>query len=72
MSKSKGNIISPDEYIKEYGSDVFRLYLMFGFAYAEGGPWSDDGIKAISRFVGRIERFVEQTPNLCLQVVKRK
>lgn len=59
MSKSKGNTISPDEYINEHGSDVFRMYLAFGFAYTEGGPWSDDGIKAISRFTGRIERLVE-------------
>ncbi len=60
MSKSKGNTISPDDYIEEYGSDVFRLYLAFGFAYTEGGPWSDEGIKAISRFVSRIERFIEK------------
>lgn len=60
MSKSKGNTVSPDEYIEEYGSDVFRLYLAFGFAYTEGGPWSDEGIKAISRFVNRIERLVEK------------
>jgi leucyl-tRNA synthetase len=60
MSKSKGNVISPDDYIKEHGSDVFRLYLMFGFAYSEGGPWNDDGIKAVSRFVSRIERFIER------------
>jgi leucyl-tRNA synthetase len=60
MSKSKGNVISPDDYIKEHGSDVFRLYLMFGFAYSEGGPWNDDGIKAVSRFVSRIERFIEK------------
>lgn len=60
MSKSKGNTISPDEYINEYGSDVFRLYLAFGFAYTEGGPWSDEGIKAISRFINRIERLVEK------------
>ncbi|NLH34962.1 MAG: leucine--tRNA ligase, partial [Lactococcus chungangensis] len=51
MSKSKGNTISPDDYINEYGADVFRLYLMFGFDYTEGGAWSDDGIKAISKFV---------------------
>jgi len=60
MSKSKGNIISPDDYVRKYGSDVFRLYLMFGFAYSDGGPWSDDGIKAISRFVGRVERLIER------------
>ena len=56
MSKSKGNTISPDEYITEYGADVFRMYLMFGFGYTEGGAWSDDGIKAVGRFVDRIER----------------
>lgn len=59
MSKSRGNTISPDDYISEHGSDVFRMYLAFGFAYTEGGPWSDDGLKAISRFVGRVERLVE-------------
>ena len=56
MSKSKGNTISPNDYISEHGSDVFRMYLMFGFAYIEGGAWSDDGIKSVARFVDRIER----------------
>ena len=59
MSKSKGNTISPDQYIKEFGSDVFRMYLMFGFGYTDGGAWSDDGIKAIGRFVDRIERAID-------------
>lgn len=59
MSKSKGNTISPDDYISEYGSDVFRMYLMFGFAYTEGGAWSDDGLKSVARFVDRIERYLE-------------
>ena len=57
MSKSKGNIIAPDPYVEKYGSDVLRLYLMFGFSYTEGGPWSDDGIKAITKFLDRIERL---------------
>ena len=38
MSKSKGNTVSPDTYIEEYGSDVLRGYLMFGFNYVDGGP----------------------------------
>ena len=60
MSKSKGNVISPDAYVEEYGSDVFRLYLMFGFSYTEGGPWNDDGIKSIARFLDRVERLVKK------------
>jgi leucyl-tRNA synthetase len=59
MSKSKGNTISPDDYIKEFGADVFRMYLMFGFGYTDGGAWSDDGLRAIARFVDRIERTLE-------------
>lgn len=58
MSKSHGNIVSPDEYVEEYGADAFRLYLMFGFSYTEGGPWSDDGIKAIARFMDRVEKTI--------------
>ncbi|NLB79393.1 MAG: leucine--tRNA ligase [Clostridiaceae bacterium] len=60
MSKSRGNTVTPDEYISKYGSDVFRMYLAFGFAYIEGGPWSDDGINAIDRVVGRIDRIIEK------------
>ena len=59
MSKSKGNTIAPDDIISEYGSDVFRVYLMFGFAYTEGGAWSDDGVKSVARFIDRIERTME-------------
>lgn len=58
MSKSRGNVVNPDVYVSEYGSDVFRLYLMFGFSFVEGGPWSEDGIKAIAKFLDRVERIV--------------
>ena len=58
MSKSHGNVVSPDDYVEKYGSDAFRLYLMFGFSYTEGGPWSDDGIKAIAKFIDRVEKLV--------------
>ena len=64
MSKSKGNVISPDPYVKEYGSDVLRLYLMFGFSYTEGGPWNEDGIKAIVKFLDRIERLYAKIKSL--------
>lgn len=64
MSKSRGNVISPDSYIKKYGSDVFRMYLGFGFAYIEGGAWNDDGIKAVHRFLERVVRIIERATSL--------
>ena len=64
MSKSRGNTISPDDYILRHGSDVFRMYLGFGFAYTEGGPWNDDGVKAIAKFVGRVERLVDDAASI--------
>ena len=59
MSKSRGNVVSPDEFVSKYGADVFRVYLMFGFSYVEGGPWSDEGIKAIAKYFERVERIVD-------------
>ncbi len=64
MSKSHGNVVSPDTYIEEYGSDMFRLYLMFGFSYTEGGPWCDDGIKSVAKFADRVERLVTKSSEL--------
>ena len=64
MSKSKGNVVSPDKYIETYGSDIFRMYLMFGFSYTEGGPWSDDGIKSTSKFLDRVERLAAKAVSL--------
>lgn len=55
MSKSKGNTISPDKYIDMYGSDVFRTYLMFGFNYIEGGPWSDSGVASIKKYYDKVD-----------------
>ncbi|MFA7688923.1 MAG: class I tRNA ligase family protein, partial [Bacilli bacterium] len=64
MSKSKGNTVSPDDYIEKYGSDVFRTYLMFGFKYIEGGPWDGNGVKAISKFYERLRRLIDNSIEL--------
>ena len=53
MSKSKGNVVNPDEFIDNYGTDVFRMYLMFMGPYDQGGDWSDKGISGVDRFVNR-------------------
>jgi len=58
MSKSKGNVVSPDQFIGGYGSDTFRIYLMFMGSYQDGGDWSDEGIVGISRFLNRVWRLV--------------
>jgi len=59
MSKSRGNVVSPDDIICKVGSDAFRLYLMFGFSYIEGGPWNENGIESITKFMDRVERIVK-------------
>ncbi|MFO7890081.1 MAG: leucine--tRNA ligase [bacterium] len=59
MSKSRGNVINPDDYIHEYGSDVFRMYMMFMGSYTEGGDWSEDGIHGINRFYYRVWRLID-------------
>ena len=64
MSKSKGNTVSPEEYIEKYGSDIFRMYIMFGFDYRQGGPWDEKGIDSMVRYFSRIERLIEQVLTL--------
>ena len=58
MSKSKGNIVIPDDYIEKYGSDTLRCYLMFCGRYQQGGDFRDSGIEGMSRFLRRIWRLV--------------
>jgi leucyl-tRNA synthetase len=53
ISKSKNNIVNPDDFTNNYGSDVFRLYLMFMGPYDLGGDWSDKGIAGTDRFIQR-------------------
>ncbi len=54
MSKSKGNIVVPDEYIKKFGADVLRMYLMFLAPFEQGGDFRDAGIIGIKRFLERV------------------
>lgn len=58
MSKSKGNVVSPDQFVEKYGSDTFRLYLMFMGPFSEGGDWNDKGITGIARFLERFYQLV--------------
>lgn len=60
MSKSHGNVVSPDDYINECGSDIFRGHLMFSYEYTTGGAWDSSGIKAIERFYDRVYRLVTE------------
>ncbi|OGY68846.1 MAG: leucine--tRNA ligase [Candidatus Harrisonbacteria bacterium RIFOXYD1_FULL_40_9] len=56
MSKSKGNVVNPDEYIERFGSDVLRMYLMFLGPFEQGGDFIDRGIVGIVRFLEKIWR----------------
>jgi len=58
MSKSRGNVITPDEYVSELGADAVRAYLMFVAPWEHGGEWDDSGISGISRWLNRVWNLV--------------
>lgn len=62
MSKSKGNVIIPDEYIQKYGADTLRTYLMFLGPYSTGGDFYDSGIEGIYKFLKRVWTLLVNTP----------
>ncbi len=54
MSKSRGNVIAPDDLVARYGTDTVRGYLMFGWRWDQGGPWDSQGIEGVARFLNRV------------------
>jgi leucyl-tRNA synthetase len=54
MSKSRGNVVNPDDLVVRYGSDTVRLFLMFIGPWDQGGPWSATGIEGVHRFLVRV------------------
>ncbi len=58
MSKSRGNVITPDEYVSDMGADAVRAYLMFLAPWEQGGEWNDSGISGISRWLNRLWHLV--------------
>ncbi len=57
MSKSRGNVVNPDDYIREYGADSFRMYIMFMGAFDQPIPWNSQGTKGCRRFLERVWRL---------------
>ena len=60
MSKSKGNVINPDDIVNEYGADTLRVYEMFMGDYEQSAPWSTDSLKGCKRFIDRIIRLKDK------------
>ena len=61
MSKSRGNVVNPDDVLAEYGADAFRLYEMFMGPLQDTKPWNTKGVEGVYRFLGRVWRlFVDE------------
>ena len=58
MSKSKGNVVTPDDYVRELGADAVRVYLMFVGPWEQGGDWNDNGIIGMGRWLRRVWNLV--------------
>ena len=60
MSKSRGNTVSPAEYVERYGADTARTYICFMGPPERGGDWSDEGVEGVNRFLSRLWRLCEE------------
>jgi len=59
MSKSRGNVVNPDEVVEEYGADTLRLYEMFIGDFEKAVPWSTEGVKGCKRFLDRVWKMMD-------------
>ncbi len=64
MSKSKGNVVVPDEYISKYGADTLRAYLMFIGPYSDGGDFRDSGIEGMNKFLRKAWKLLSPDAQL--------
>jgi leucyl-tRNA synthetase len=62
MSKSRGNVVAPDEQVKKFGADVFRCYLMFIGPWDQGGPFGVEGIAGLQRWLNRVWNVAIEEP----------
>ena len=63
MSKSKGNVVNPDDVVSEMGADAVRCFLMFIGPWDQGGPWSNVGINGIARWLNRVWVLMQHDPD---------
>ncbi len=64
MSKSRGNVVNPDDYVATLGADAVRAYLMFVGPWNQGGDWNDSGINGMARWLNRVWSLTLEEPNL--------
>jgi leucyl-tRNA synthetase len=62
MSKSRGNVVNPDDYVATLGADVFRCYLMFIGPWEDGGPYRPEGIEGVARWLNRVWHLTLDEP----------
>ena len=77
MSKSKGNVINPDDVVSDYGADVLRTYELFMGDYQQDAPWNTDSLKGCKRFIDRVYRLKnklnsEEGYSKSLEVIQNK
>ncbi len=64
MSKSKGNIINPNDIIEKYGADTLRLYILFIGDYEQSTPWNENGVKGSKRFLDKLARLEDKVSEI--------